>query len=68
MLRRPAARQGFALAAWSSADGGQERLDAFRDEMGIELIKSQEADGSWSNAEGPGPAFATAVACTLLQL
>jgi len=33
-----------------------------------ELLEHQEIDGSWSNAPGPGSAFATAVACIILQI
>jgi hypothetical protein len=33
-----------------------------------DLIRRQRADGSWRNDVGPGDAFATAVACLLLQI
>ncbi len=38
------------------------------DRMSRELPDNQEADGSWSNLVGPGPAFSTAVASIILQI
>ena len=32
------------------------------------LILRQDEDGAWTNRDGPGPAFSTAVACLILEI
>jgi hypothetical protein len=47
--------------------GGQ-RWTRYFNHLRDDLLARQNADGSWPNSVGPGPAFATAVACILLQM
>ncbi len=47
--------------------GGHAWLTYFRG-LREYLIDRQQADGSWPNRDGPGPAFSTAVACLILEI
>ena len=63
-----------ALHAWAAEAGGPEgeadlrRWSSFEEQLAGELLELQHADGTWPCQGGPGPAFATAVACRLLLL
>ncbi len=56
--------QVFFLAG----DNKRELWEFYWSRMSRELLESQEPDGSWPNHTGPGQAFATAVACIILQI
>ncbi|MSR74265.1 MAG: prenyltransferase [Planctomycetes bacterium] len=56
--------QVFFMAGNDNADLWQ----FYWDRMSRELPDNQEADGSWNNLVGPGPAFSTAVASIILQI
>lgn len=47
---------------------GGPRFDAYFARLSRDLLLRQEGDGSWANDVGPGPAFATAMACLLLRV
>ncbi len=46
---------------------GKDYWRRYWDIVSQELIAKQRPDGSWENLTGPGPSFATAVACIVLQ-
>lgn len=52
--------QAFAVA-------GGNRFARFYRTMSQTLLRLQDADGSWPNSVGPGPAYSTATACLVLQ-
>lgn len=49
---------------------GGPRFERYFEKVRADLLRRQQPDGSWPNPleSGPGPAFATAVACILLQV
>jgi hypothetical protein len=49
---------------------GGPRFERYYEKVRQDLLRRQRSDGSWPNPLecGPGPAFATAVACILLQV
>ncbi len=56
----------YACQAFFQHGGG--RFVRYYTRLQQDLLADQQGDGSWRNSVGPGPAFATAVACLLLQL
>ena len=59
---------GNYYAAQAFYQHGGEVCRRYFARLSEDLIRSQRADGSWANTTGPGPEFATAVACILLQM
>lgn len=51
-------------------DGHNDRelWDWYWPRIAEDLLRHQQADGSWANTTGPGPAFSTAVASVILQI
>ncbi|MFO0981105.1 MAG: prenyltransferase/squalene oxidase repeat-containing protein [Planctomycetota bacterium] len=47
---------------------GGRRWERYFGRLRDDLLKRQREDGSWDNTVGPGPAFATAMACLLLEI
>ncbi|MBX3463093.1 MAG: terpene cyclase/mutase family protein [Planctomycetes bacterium] len=59
---------GNYYAAQAFYQHGGSRWRQFFARLADDLVASQRPDGRWRNDVGPGDAFATAVACLLLQL
>lgn len=59
---------GNYYAAQAFYQAGGKRLETWFARLCKDLLTSQAADGRWRNDTGPGDAFATAVACILLQM
>jgi hypothetical protein len=59
---------GNYYAAQAFYQHGGETCRRYFARLSDDLIRSQRVDGSWPNSCGPGPEFATAVACILLQM
>lgn len=59
---------GNYYAAQAFYQAGGKRLETWFARLCKDLLASQAADGRWRNDTGPGDAFATAVACILLQM
>lgn len=59
---------GNYYAAQALHHAGGERWQQYRDRLTADLLALQQDDGRWINREGPGDAFATAVACLVLQI
>lgn len=56
----------YAVQAFHIAGG--ERYRNYLDVIQRELLLMQNADGSFPNSVGPGPAYGTATACLILQM
>jgi len=56
-----------ALHEYTFGEAEAKRWADFKGALRTTLHTEQRADGSWPNEIGPGPAFATAVACSILQ-
>ena len=56
-----------AVRAWATSDARRELYAEVRSDLHGSLLKTQNADGSWDCAVGPGVSYSTAVACLLLQ-
>ena len=59
---------GNFYAAQAFWQAGGARSDAFHERIATDLLRRQRSDGRWRNDVGPGDAFATAVACLVLEL
>ena len=59
--------QYYAVQAMFIAGSGRGYWQRYWAKSSADLLSNQEEDGSWPNDIGPGPAFATAVACIVLQ-
>lgn len=59
---------GNYYAAQAFYQAGGKRLETWFARLCKDLLASQAADGRWRNDTGPGNAFATAMACILLQM
>lgn len=59
---------GNYYAAQALFTEGGPRWRRYWHDLSTQLLANQQGDGRWLNRAGPGDAFATAIACLLLQL